>query len=133
MAWDGRGNGSLHERESYSYSRRDSSKLCAPHFNRGYSQILFAPVSPGNRVQSQISSETISRVGGRASYVRGGTIKVTDTVIQFVNELPVGKPRLLLRESKQPPANWEDASPLEIGIPTTGSKNIPRNLHGKHR
>lgn len=30
----------------------------------GYSEILFAAVNPANRVQSQISSETISRVGG---------------------------------------------------------------------
>lgn len=48
-----------------------------PRFNKGYSQILFAPVSPGNRVQSQISSETISRVGERShGYgLRGGNDK----------------------------------------------------------
>lgn len=35
-------------------------------------------------------------------YVRSGTIKVTDTVIHFVNELPVGKPPVLVRERPEP-------------------------------
>lgn len=54
----------LAQRENYSYSVALLETV--PHLNKGYSQILFAPVSPGNRVQSQISSETISRVGERA-------------------------------------------------------------------
>lgn len=43
------------------------------------------------------------RVGRRVIlYVRSGTIKVTDTVIHFVNELPVGKPPALVRERPEP-------------------------------
>lgn len=36
-------------------------------------------------------------------YVHGGMIKVTDTVIYFVNELPVGKPAFLLARERLEP------------------------------
>lgn len=66
-----------------------------------------------------------------ALYVRGGTIKVTDTVIQFVNELPVGKPRVLpVRASSQPTGKMHRPWKLEYH---DGIQEHPTKSSWKHR
>lgn len=113
--------------------RRGSSKLC-PASIRDIRKFCLR----------QLVRETVYRAKYRQKRFRGlesaatatgsavATIKVTDTVIQFVNELLVGKPTQVLpvRGSKQPTGgryialgNWN----------TTGSKNISYGISYERR